>query len=112
MALNGSPLSLEQIAAVAHGYEPVQIAASARPRILASRKVGDDIVTREAVVYGVNTGFGKLADVRIPPDEIGALQLTLVLSHACGILQPRSKPVVLATMLLHANALTRVFRCV
>ena len=109
MELNGSPLSLDEIAAVAHGHEPVQIAASARPRILASRKVVDDIVTREAVVYGVNTGFGKLADVRIPPDEIGALQLNLVRSHACGIGPPLSEPEVRAMMLLRANVLTLGF---
>jgi len=109
MELNGSPLSLEEIAAVAHGYEPVQIAASARPRILASRKGVDDIVAREAVVYGVNTGFGKLADVRIPPNEIGALQLNLVRSHACGIGPPLSEPEVRAMMLLRANVLTLGF---
>ena len=90
MELSGKPLSLEQIADVAYGREPVQIAASVRPRILASRKVVDDIVTREAGVYGVNTGFGKLADVRIPRDEIGALQLNLIRSHACGIGPPLS----------------------
>ena len=88
MELNGSPLSLEKIAAVAYGREAVQVAASALSRVLASRKVVDDIVTRGAVVYGVNTGFGKLADVRIPPAELGALQLNLVRSHACGIGPP------------------------
>src|SRR6266481_3463066 len=109
MKLNGSPLSLEEIAAVAHGHESVQIAASVRPRILASRKVVDDIVTREAGVYGVNTGFGKLADVRIPRDEIGTLQLNLVRSHACGIGSPLSEPEVRAMMLLRANVLTLGF---
>src|SRR6266446_2183154 len=109
MKLNGSPLSLEEIAAVAHGHESVQIAASVRPRILASRKVVDDIVTREAGVYGVNTGFGKLADVRIPRDEIGALQLNLIRSHACGIGPPLSEPEVRAMMVLRANVLTLGF---
>src|SRR5438477_631552 len=109
MELNGSPLSLEEIAAVAHGYEPVQIAASARLRVLASRKVVDDIVTRDAVVYGVNTGFGKLADVRIPRAEIGALQLNLVRSHACGIGLPLSEPEVRTMMLLRANVLALGF---
>jgi len=109
MKLNGSPLSLEEIAAVAHGHESVQIAASVRPRIFASRKVVDDIVTREAGVYGVNTGFGKLADVRIPRDEIGALQLNLIRSHACGIGPPLSEPEVRAMMLLRANVLTLGF---
>jgi histidine ammonia-lyase len=109
MELSGKPLSLEQIADVAYGRESVQIAASVRPRILASRKVVDDIVTREAGVYGVNTGFGKLADVRIPRDEIGTLQLNLVRSHACGIGSPLSEPEVRAMMLLRANVLTLGF---
>jgi histidine ammonia-lyase len=109
MELNGSPLSLEEIAAVAYGGEAVQVAASARSRVLASRKVVDDIVTRDAVVYGVNTGFGKLADVRIPRAEIGALQLNLVRSHACGIGLPLSEPEVRAMMLLRANVLALGF---
>jgi histidine ammonia-lyase len=109
MELNGRPLSLEEIAAVAYGREAVQVAASARSRVLASRKVVDDIVTREAVVYGVNTGFGKLADVRIPRAEIGALQLNLVRSHACGIGLPLSEPEVRAMILLRANVLALGF---
>jgi histidine ammonia-lyase len=109
MELNGRPLSLEEIASVAYGREPVQVAASARPRVLASRKVVDDIVTRDAGVYGVNTGFGKLADVRISGDEIGALQLNLVRSHACGIGPPLSEPEVRAMMLLRANVLALGF---
>ena len=92
MELSGKPLSLENIAAVAYGRESVQIAASARSRVLASRKVIDEIVARDNVVYGINTGFGKLADVRIPHAEIGQLQLNLVRSHACGIGQPLSEP--------------------
>jgi len=68
MQLNGRPLTLTEIAAVAYGREIVQVSSSAHPRILASRKVIDDIVARDAVVYGVNTGFGKLADVRIEHD--------------------------------------------
>ncbi|HEV3243636.1 MAG TPA: histidine ammonia-lyase [Chthoniobacterales bacterium] len=109
MELNGRPLSLEEIASVAYGRESVQVAASARSRVLTSRKVVDDIVTRDVGVYGVNTGFGKLADVRIPGDEIGALQLNLVRSHACGIGPPLSEPEVRAMMLLRANVLALGF---
>ena len=105
MELSGQPLSLEGIAAVAFGSESVTVAASAGSRILASRKIIDDIVARGATVYGVNTGFGKLADVRIPREEIGALQLNLVRSHACGIGRPLSEPEVRAMMLLRANVL-------
>ena len=109
MELSGRSLSLEDIAAVAYGSESVQIAASVRSRILASRKVIDNIVARDAVVYGVNTGFGKLADVRIPSEEIGALQLNLVRSHACGIGSPLSEPEVRAMILLRANVLALGF---
>ena len=105
MELSGQPLSLEQIASVAYGRETVRIPASAQARISASRKIIDEIVARDTVVYGVNTGFGKLADVRIPHDEIGALQLNLVRSHACGIGQPLSEPEGRAMMLLRANVL-------
>ena len=66
MELNGQALSLEQIAAVAIGDEHVAISPSARQRIVASRQVIEEIVARDAVVYGVNTGFGKLSDVRVP----------------------------------------------
>jgi len=109
MKLSGRPLSLDDIAAVAYRRESVQIADSARPRILASRKVVDNIIARDAVVYGVNTGFGKLADVRIPRAEIGALQLNLVRSHACGIGPPLSEAETRAMMLLRANVLALGF---
>jgi histidine ammonia-lyase len=105
MELSGQALSLSDVAKVAYGRERIQIAATARKRMAASRKVIEDIVARDTVVYGVNTGFGKLADVRIPHEDIGALQLNLVRSHACGIGPPLSEPEVRAMMLLRANVL-------
>src|SRR6266513_666849 len=105
MELTGQALTLAEIATVAFGDAPVQIAPSARPRILASRKVVEDIIARDAVVYGVTTGFGKLSDVRIRPDGLCELQLNLVRSHACGIGDPLSEPEVRAMMLLRANVL-------
>jgi histidine ammonia-lyase len=107
--LNGQALTLEQIAAVAIGDEHVAISSAARPRIAASRKVIEEIVARDAVVYGVNTGFGKLSDVRVPQDELRRLQLNLVRSHACGIGEPLSEAEVRAMMLLRANVLTLGF---
>ena len=109
MELNGQPLALTQIAAVAFRAEPVQISSSARARVLASRKVIEDIIDRDAVVYGVNTGFGKLADVRIPRNELRELQLNLVRSHACGLGPPLSETEVRAMMLLRANVLALGF---
>jgi histidine ammonia-lyase len=107
--LNGQALTLEQIAAVAFGDEQVAISPSARSRIAASREVIEQIVARNTVVYGVNTGFGKLSDVRVPKDELRQLQLNLVRSHACGIGEPLSDPEVRAMILLRANVLTLGF---
>src|SRR4030081_130322 len=109
MQLNGQPLALTQIAAVSLGAEPVEISPAVHARILASRKVIDDIVARDTVVYGVNTGFGKLADVRVAKNELRELQLNLVRSHACGIGPLLSEPEVRAMMLLRANVLTLGF---
>ena len=109
MQLNGQVLTLAEIASVALGDEAVQISAAARPRILASRKVIENIIARDEPVYGVSTGFGKLSDVRIPRDALGKLQLNLVRSHACGIGNPLSEPEVRAMMLLRANVLALGF---
>ncbi len=109
MELNGHALTLEQIAAVAIDGEHVAISPSAGPRVAASRKLIEQIVDRDEVVYGVNTGFGKLSDVRIAQDDLRQLQLNLVRSHACGIGEPLSEPEVRAMMLLRANVLALGF---
>src|SRR5437773_1559696 len=109
MQLKGQTLTLAQIATVALGDTPVKVSSSACPRVLASRKVIEDIVARDAVVYGVSTGFGKLSDVRIPRGELRQLQLNLVRSHACGIGNPLSEPEARAMMLLRANVLALGF---
>src|SRR6266513_1940058 len=109
MELNGQRLTLTDIAAVALGHATVEIASSARPRVLASRSLVEEIIARDVAVYGVSTGFGKLSDVRIPRDALGELQLNLVRSHACGIGRPLSEPEVRAMMLLRANVLALGF---
>src|SRR5213592_5015879 len=109
MKLNGQALALTDIATVALDGEAVEICSLAQPRILASRKVVEEIIARDAVVYGVTTGFGKLSDVRIPHDALAELQLNLVRSHACGIGNPLSEPEARAMMLLRANVLALGF---
>src|SRR5713101_4794735 len=109
MELKGEQISLVQLAAVAVGGEAVRLSPVARPRILTSRKLIEQIVDRDEVVYGVNTGFGKLSDVRIAQDDLRQLQLNLVRSHACGIGEPLSEPEVRAMMLLRANVLALGF---
>ena len=65
----------------------------------------EDILDSDEVVYGINTGFGKLAEVRISPDQLEQLQLNLLRSHACGVGEPFAEDVVRAMLLLRANVL-------
>ncbi|PYL03520.1 MAG: histidine ammonia-lyase [Verrucomicrobia bacterium] len=109
MELKGEQISLVQLAAVAFEGEAVCISPAARPRILASREAIEQIVERDEVVYGVNTGFGKLSDVRISHGELRQLQLNLVRSHACGIGNPLSEAEVRAMTVLRANVLVLGF---
>jgi histidine ammonia-lyase len=109
MELHGQKLTLAEIATVALRDAPVKVSSSARPGVIASRRVVEDIVARDDIVYGVSTGFGKLSDVRIPHDALAELQLNLVRSHACGIGNPLSEPEARAMMLLRANVLALGF---
>ena len=105
LELSGQRLSLKQIADVAAGREQVMLSAAARARCDASRSVVERIVAEGQTVYGVNTGFGKLSDVRIEAGELRDLQLNLVRSHACGLGVPLSDVEARAMLLLRANVL-------
>jgi len=109
LELNGQRLTLEEIAAVASGKEQVGLAPEALERIERSRKVIERIIREGQTVYGVNTGFGKLADVHIPPSELQTLQLNLVRSHCCGLGQPLSIEETRAMLLLRANVIVLGF---
>ena len=105
MQLSGQPLSLSEIAKVAEGLDTIEIAPSAHARMQDSRKVIEKIIAEGGTVYGVSTGFGKLADVKIQTGELRQLQLNLVRSHACGIGNPLSVEEARAMILLRANVL-------
>ncbi|MGZ3408023.1 MAG: histidine ammonia-lyase, partial [Polyangia bacterium] len=107
--LGKEALTLEAIAGVARAGKKVQLSAEARARIDAARSVVDRIADggdAAPAVYGVNTGFGFLADVRISADEIRNLQRNLIRSHAAGVGAPLPEPVVRAMMLLRAQVLS------
>jgi histidine ammonia-lyase len=105
LELVGQRLSLDEIGAVASGKLQVALSPAARAKIDAARKVVEDIVAADAVVYGISTGFGRLSGVRIPPEDLRALQVNLVRSHACGVGEPLSEREARAMMLLRANVL-------
>jgi histidine ammonia-lyase len=93
---------LEQAAA---GGAHWVISAEAAARIDASVQAVRDLVGRHAAVYGINTGFGKLAQTRIDDDDLAQLQRNLVLSHSAGVGRPMSAPVVRLMLLLKAASL-------
>ncbi|HEV2863369.1 MAG TPA: histidine ammonia-lyase [Pyrinomonadaceae bacterium] len=107
LELDGQSLTLGEVARVARGESEVRLGAAARARMEASRAAVERIISESRVVYGVNTGFGKLSDVTVPPDELRALQVNLVRSHACGVGPALSEEETRALMLLRANVLAK-----
>src|SRR6266404_6119212 len=105
IVLSGDRLTLEQVGAVARGGARVEIAAEARERVRAARALVDRIAAGDTPTYGINTGFGTLAEVSIPKADLRKLQRNLILSHAAGTGAPLPVPEVRALMLLRANVL-------
>src|SRR5882672_6171055 len=105
--LDGTSLTLDQLVAIAHDGETIGLTDAARQRVRAARAVVDRFAQRDEPTYGINTGFGKFAEVRIPPDSLGTLQVNLLRSHAAGVGDPLPVPVVRATMALLIDALNR-----
>jgi histidine ammonia-lyase len=107
--LDGSSLTLEQLLAIADRREPVGLAPEAAARVGASRAVVDLTARGDEPAYGINTGFGSFAEVKIAPDALQALQINLLRSHAAGLGDPLPVRAVRATMTLRANVLAKGF---
>ena len=107
--LEGSSLTLDQLLAIVYDAEKIELTQAARERVRAARKVVDDFAHRDEPTYGINTGFGNFAEVKIPVDQIDTLQVNLLRSHAAGVGDPLPVPVVRATMALRANVLAKGF---
>jgi histidine ammonia-lyase len=109
VAINGERLTLEDLYRVVFDGAEAAIPPMARERMNASRAVIERLVETDSAVYGVNTGFGKMASTRISRDEIRQLQLNLVRSHACGVGAPLSEQATRAMLALRANAIAKGF---
>jgi histidine ammonia-lyase len=107
VTLDGRSLSIADVVAVARGQAPVAIDPGALRGVKQSRDAVEAAVARGQTMYGVNTGFGKLAHVRIPAEQARQLQLNLIRSHASGVGDPLPVDAVRAMMLLRANVLVR-----
>lgn len=103
--LDGKHLALEQIRAIAEDGAPVRVTAEARRRVEAARLFVEQQFDSGAAIYGVTTGFGRLANVAVPPSDAAALQLNLVRSHAAGTGPPLCEPFVRAAGVLRVSSL-------
>ena len=107
--IDGETLTRDALYRIVYEAEEVQLAPAAREKMLASRAVIERLIASDAAVYGVNTGFGKMASVRISREQIGTLQVNLVRSHACGVGAPLSEAETRAMLVLRANAIAKGF---
>jgi histidine ammonia-lyase len=109
ISLDGHSLTLDQLVAIASDFEAVQLTDDARVRVRTARTVVDEFAEHDDPTYGINTGFGNFAEVRIPHESLSELLLNLLRSHAAGVGDPLPVTVVRAAMALRANVLAKGF---
>ena len=108
LVLDGRSLSLADLVAVARNPRAtVTVDATALAGLAASRATVEAAIARGETMYGINTGFGKLANVRVGPEDMVRLQTNLIRSHAAGVGTPLERDAVRAMMILRANVLIR-----
>jgi histidine ammonia-lyase len=107
VVLTGNDLTFAQLQAVTAQHESVTVSTDAIARMKTSRAVVDRLVSSGETAYGINTGFGKLASVRISAEQVRQLQINLVRSHACGVGPALNTTETRAMILLRANALAK-----
>src|SRR6187401_3800128 len=105
--LDGHSLTLDALLAVVDEGAVVGLAPSAAALVDRSRAVVDRMAAGDDAIYGINTGFGALAETPIPRAALGPLQLNLLRSHAAGVGEPLPIRAVRATMALRANVLAK-----
>ncbi|WP_281974512.1 histidine ammonia-lyase [Halobacillus litoralis] len=105
--LTGKDLTIEQMKAICFEQEPVTLSEQSLIDVRASRETVEEIVQKGHTVYGINTGFGKLSDVRVRSEDVNDLQHHLIRSHACGVGEPFPEIVSRAMVVLRLNALMK-----
>jgi histidine ammonia-lyase len=107
IVIDGESLSLPDLVAIADDHAAIALSEAAAARVDAARAVVEAKAEAGDAVYGINTGFGALAETPIPRDALGALQLNLLRSHAAGVGDPLPVRAVRAAMALRANVLAK-----
>jgi histidine ammonia-lyase len=109
ISIYGDRLTFQQFAEVVFKKAPIELSDCAIEQMEASQKYVSKLLGEGKAVYGISTGFGKLCDVLIAPEEVHDLQHNLIKSHACGVGDPLPESVVRGMMLLRINALAKGF---
>src|SRR5512139_897914 len=105
--LDGDTLTLEEVVLVAHGEARAELAPEARERVRRARALVEARLEDGEAHYGINTGFGTLAEVRIDRADLQKLQRNLILSHAAGVGAPLPFHEARALVVLRANVLAK-----
>lgn len=105
--INGNDLTIEDVIKVARFGAKVELDENQIDAILTSRSYVEDALAKGQAIYGINTGFGKFADVAISEKELDLLQKNLIYSDACGVGEGFDKEIVRAMMLLRVNAISK-----
>jgi len=109
MLIDGKSLDLAGVLKVSKDFEPVNLSPLTFKKIDRSSEFINIILEEKKIVYGINTGFGKLCDEVISDESVSELQENLLLSHAAGTGEPITETEVRATMLVRANSLAKGF---
>jgi histidine ammonia-lyase len=107
LVINPGHLTLEQLHAIHAGVVQLSLPESSRPVIRASQAIVQAAADGDAPVYGVNTGFGKLANQRISKEQLATLQLNLIRSHSVGVGEPLAPEIMRLMLVMKAASLAR-----
>jgi histidine ammonia-lyase len=108
LLIDGDNLTMEDILDVARHGRRVQLSSEAVEKVKSSRAWVDKVVEEgRLTIYGLNTGFGSLAEVNIPYDKVEGLSRNMIMSHSVGVGPPLAEEEVRATMLIRANTLAK-----
>ena len=104
LILDGSHLTIQDLISVTRGNRKISISEDSKERIIKSRNIIEQLIKNDSVIYGVTTGFGKLANTRIPSDELAKLQVNLIRSHSIGFKPYIPDEIILGAMVIEINS--------
>ena len=105
LRIDGNSLTIADLVNVARRETPVALDRASEQLVRAAAKLVAEAADGDVAVYGINTGFGDLSQVRIARPDLAKIQLNLLRSHAAGVGEPLPQDVTRAILLLRANTL-------